>query len=100
MPRDRTPEQARLVDLLARSTSVIGDALAEAERAHEELAQLVVVIQDRPLDQGERARFGALERAERAAANRFTAARHWRDAITGRIRELRLRESEARGPAA
>ena len=100
MPSDRSPEQARLVELLARATNVIGDALAEAARAHEELAQLVAVIQQRPLDQRERARFGALERVERAAANRGTAARHWRDAVTGRIRELRLRESEARGPAA
>jgi hypothetical protein len=100
VPNNRTPEQARLFELLTRATSFIGDALADARRAHEELAQLVAVGERRPLDGRERTRYADLEHAERVAANRYLAARHWRDAVTARLRDMRLREDEAAGPAA
>jgi hypothetical protein len=100
VPSDRTPEQARLVELLTRATDVIGDALTDAGRAHEELVQLVAVAQRRRLNGQERARHAALEHDERVAATRYQAARHWRDAVTARLGELRRRDDEAAGPAA
>jgi hypothetical protein len=97
---DRTPERARLVELLTRATGAIGNALADAQQAHGERSQLVAVAQRRRLNGQERARHAALEHDERVAATRYQAARHWRDAITVRLGDLRRRDDEAAGPAA
>jgi len=78
----------------------MGVALSDAREAHEELAKLLLVSQGRRLGGSERSRYAALEHAERDSAKRYLAARHWRDAIIGRMRDLRLRNEEAAGPAA
>jgi hypothetical protein len=99
----RSPEEherARLRALLDRATAQMGEALADARRAHDELAHLLLIGQGRRLTGPERARYSALEHSERDAAKRYLAARHWRDAVIDRIRDLRLRNEEAAGPAA
>ena len=93
-------ERTRLLALLQRSTTEMGDALADAREVHEELARLLAVSQHRRMDGPERIHFDDLERDERVAAKRYLAARHWRDAVIGRLRDLRLRDEEVAGPAA
>ena len=93
-------ENARLLALLQRSTDEVGDALADARRVHEELAALLAVSQHRRLDLRERGLFDELDHDERLAAKRYLAARHWRDAVIRRLRDLRLDDDEAAGPAA
>ena len=93
-------ERARLRALLDRATTQLGVALADAKEAHDELAKLLSVSQGRALVGSERARYTALEYAERDAAKRYLAARHWADAISARLRDLRLADEEATGPAA
>jgi len=93
-------ERARLRALLDRATTQMGGALEDATRAHDELAALLVISQARRLSGAERAHYAALEHVERDAAKRYLAARHWRDAVSTRIRDLRLRDEEAKGPAA
>jgi hypothetical protein len=78
----------------------MGEALADAGRAHDELARLLVISQGRRLTGAERAHYAGLEHTERDAAKRYLAARHWRDAVVDRIRDLRIRDEEATGPAA
>jgi hypothetical protein len=78
----------------------MGAALADAGTAHDELAGLLAVSEQRRLNGAERARYAALEQWEWEAAKRYLAARHWRDAVSARLRDLRLRENEATGPAA
>jgi hypothetical protein len=97
---DNHSERARLITLLDRATRLTGAALAEATLADEELSRLLAESHHRQLDGDERTRYAALAHDERLAANRYTAARHWRDAITARMRELRLRQDEVAGPAA
>jgi len=93
-------ERARLRALLDRATTQLGTALADAGAAHSELAQLLAASQHRRLNGAERARYAALEQAEWEAAKRYLAARHWRDSVSTRLRDLRLRDDEASGPAA
>jgi len=88
-------ERARLRVLLDRATTQMGVALADAREAHDELAKLLLIGQARQLNGAERARYAAVEHAERDAAKRYLAARHWRDGVTSRLRDLRLRGEEA-----
>jgi hypothetical protein len=78
----------------------MGDALADARRAHDALAEFLLISQARHLSGPERARYAVLEHTERDAAKRYLAARHWRDAVIARLRDLRLRDDEVAGPAA
>jgi hypothetical protein len=78
----------------------MGVALGDAKRANEELTGLVSALQRRTLEPAERARYRAVEHVEREAAKRYLAARHWHDSVSARIRDLRLREADAAGPAA
>ena len=100
MRRAADYERARLRALLDRATTQMGDALEEARVAHHELAGLLLASQARRLDGAERAKYAALEHVEHDAAKRYLAARHWRDAVIVRLRDLRLRDEEANGPAA
>lgn len=93
-------ERARLRVLLDRATTQMGVALADAREAHDELTKLLLVGQGRRLEGAERARYAAFEHGERDAAKRYLAARHWRDAVITRLRDLRLRDEEVAGPAA
>jgi hypothetical protein len=78
----------------------MGNALADARQAHEDLAALLLASQSRRLTGPERARYAALEHAEREAAKHYLAARHWRDSVSARLRDLQLRNEEVSGPAA
>ncbi len=78
----------------------MGQALADARRAHDELTHLLVISQSRHLSGPERAHYAALQHSERDAAKRYLASRHWRDAVVERMRDLRLRDEDAAGPAA
>lgn len=101
MRRVEDHERARLRALLDRATTDMGNALADARHAHDELAALLLASQSRRLSGPERAKYAALEHAERDAAKHYLAARHWRDAVSVRLRDLRLRRSdEVSGPAA
>ena len=78
----------------------MGDALGAARTVHDQLAALVAASERRRLDGPELTRFDALQHDERLAAKRYLAARHWREAVVSRLRELRLRADGATAPPA
>jgi len=78
----------------------MGVALSDAREAHDGLTKLLLLSQGHPLKGSERAQYTALEYAERDAAKRYLAARRWQEDVIARLRDLRVRDDEAAGPAA
>jgi hypothetical protein len=88
-------ETGRLVELLGRATAAVTHALSETRRVDEELSRVLSIGQERPLTPQERTQYVDLARADREALTRFLAARRWRDAVVGRMRDRLLREEDA-----